>query len=322
MRLSYSLGSLLSIDEILGCADILQTNSPDTVWIPETWGMENFSMLSMVSQKVKSKIGSSIINIYSRSPALISMGAVTVDTLSKGRLILGLGTSSPPIVENFHGYEFEKPLLRMREYVEVIRKITTGKKIDHNGEFFNLRGFSLLTKPIREKIPIYLAAVNQKMVELSWEIGDGVIFYLRPLDELKNTVSNMQSKKKIDVTCQIITAVSHDSEEALTRAKETIAFYVSVGKVYRDFLEKNGFSNETKNIYEEFTKSGFKANAELVPKSMVDALTIYGTPEECKSKLQKFRETGIDLPIIQFNPIGDTLESFRLLKSTFSGDEK
>ena len=321
MRLSYSLGSLLSIDEILGCADILKNNNPDTVWIPETWGMENFSMLSMVSQKVESKIGSSIINIYSRSPALISMGAVTVDTISKGRLILGLGTSSPPIIEDFHGQSFEKPLSRMREYVEIVRKITTGKKIEHKGEFFNLKGFSLLTKPFREKIPIYLAAVNQKMVNLSWELGDGVIFYLRPLNELKNTISNMQSKKKIDVTCQIITAVSHDSEEALKRVKETMAFYVSVGKVYREFLAKNGFSNETKNIFDEFKKSGFKSNAELVTDSMVNSLTIYGTPEECKTKLQNFRETGIDLPIIQFNPIGNTLESFRLVTTTFSGEE-
>ncbi len=321
MRLSYSLGSLLSINEILDCSKILQNKNVDTVWIPETWGMENFSMLSMISQNVQSKIGSSIINIYSRSPALIAMGAVTVDTISKGRLILGLGTSSPPIVENFHGYDFDKPLGRMREYVQVIRKITSGEKITHKGEFFNLKDFSLLTKPIRNKIPIYLAAVNKKMVDLSLEIADGVIFYLRPLNELKETISKMQTKRKIDSTCQIITAVSEDSEEALIRVKTTIAFYVSVGKVYREFLSNNGFKNETKNIFEEFKKTGFKSNTEMVTDSMIDALTIYGTPDECRKKFKKFKETGIDLPIIQFNPIGDTLESFKLLTDTFSGDE-
>lgn len=322
MRISYSLGSLLSIDEILGCVSNLQKNKPDTVWIPETWGMENFSMLSTVSQKIDSKIGSSIINIYSRSPALISMGAVTVDTLSKGRLILGLGTSSPPIVENFHGYDFGKPVSRMREYVDVIRKITSGGKINHDGEFFHLKGFSLLIKPIREKIPIYLAAVNQKMVELTWEIGDGAIFYLRPINELKETISKMQAKRKVDSTCQIITAVSEDSEEALNRVKTTLAFYVSVGTVYREFLAKNGFANETKNIYEEFLKSGLESVEQYVSDHMANSLTIYGTPEECKKKLQEFRDTGIDLPIIQFNPIGETFESFRLLTNTFSGDEK
>lgn len=319
MRLSYSLGSLLSIDEVLDCSSILRNKEVDTLWIPETWGMESFSILSMVSQNVQSKIGSSIINIYSRSPALISMGAITVDTVSKGRLILGLGTSSPPIVENFHGYDFDKPLSRMREYVDIIKKITSGEKIEHAGTFFNLTGFSLLTKPVRTKIPIYLAAVNKKMVELSWEIADGVIFYLRPLNELKETISKMQSKRKIDSTCQIITAVSEDSEKALNRVKTTIAFYVSVGKVYREFLSNNGFKNETKNIYEEFKKSGFESITEMVTDSMANELTIYGTPDECRKKLQKFRNTGIDLPIIQFNPIGNTHESFELLTSTFSG---
>ena len=92
--------------------------------------------------------------------------------------------------------------------------------------------------------------------------------------------------------------------------------------MYRDFLAENGFSNETKNIYEEFLKSGLESVGQQVPDSMANSLTIYGTPDECKKKLQNFRDTGIDLPIIQFNPIGDTLESFRLLTNTFSGEEK
>ena len=91
--------------------------------------------------------------------------------------------------------------------------------------------------------------------------------------------------------------------------------------MYREFLAKNGFSTETGNIYEEFKKTGFKSNSELVTQQMIDALTIYGTPEECKKKLEKFRDTGIDLPIIQFNPIGNAVESFKLVTNTFSGDE-
>ena len=104
MRLSYSLGSLLTIEQVLECSKKLDQLKPDTIWIPETWGMENFSMLSLASKEnITSKIGSSIINIYSRSPSLVAMGAVTVDTVSNGRLILGLGTSSQPLVEDFHG---------------------------------------------------------------------------------------------------------------------------------------------------------------------------------------------------------------------------
>ena len=101
-----------------------------------------------------------------------------------------------------------------------------------------MKNFTLLIKPKETTIPIYLAAVNQKMVELTWDIGDGVIFYLRPINEMKKTIAKMQSKKKIDVTCQLITCVSDDSDIAIERAKKTIAFYVSVGKVYREFLAK------------------------------------------------------------------------------------
>ena len=317
MRIACSLGSLLSVEQVIECTKMISETKIDSIWIPETWGMENFSMLGAVSSETKTqKIGSSIINIYSRSPSTISMGAATIDILSNGRLILGLGTSSVPIVEDFHGEKFETPVQRMREYVEIIRLSLSKKQINYSGKIFNLKNFTLLIEPKRQSIPIYLAAINQKMVNLTWELGDGVIFYLRPLDEMKKTISKMQSERKIDVACQIITCISNNSEEAIQRAKKTLAFYISVGKVYREFLAKNGFENETNNIFEEFKKSGFKSNHELIPDSMLNSLCISGSPEEAKVQLEKFRDTGIDLPIIQFNPIGNTIASFSLLKKT------
>jgi len=319
MRLSYSLGSLLTVEQVLVCSRKLNEFKPDTVWIPETWGMENFSMLSMASMENSfSKIGSSIVNIYSRSPSLIAMGAATVDTISNKRLVLGLGTSSKPLVEDFHGGKLESPLKRMKEYVEIIRLILNGKTINYSGEIFSLKNFSLLIKPPRDSIPIYLAAVNQKMVELTWKIADGVIFYLRPKSEIKSTLAKMQNQKKIDSTLQIITCVNNDSEKAMIRAKKTLAFYVSVGKIYREFLASNGFENETKNIFEEYEKNGLESNHESVPESMVSELCIAGTPDECKTQLLQFRETGIDLPIIQFNPTDNVEDSFNLVTTTFS----
>lgn len=319
MRLAYSLGSLLSVNQILDCASHLSKYDPDTIWIPETWGMENFSMLSMVSQKISSaKIGSSIINIYSRTPSLTAMGAATVDTISNGRVILGLGTSSMPIIEDFHGLKFEKPVSRMREYVDVVRLVLSGKQVNYDGNFFKLKNFSLLIKPVRNSIPIYLAAINQKMVELTWEIADGVIFYLRPIPELKKTIEKMQKKKKIDVSCQLITCISEDSQKAIDRAKKTLAFYISVGEIYRNFLSRNGFQNETEAIFQEFKKSGLEHVHEFVSDSMVKSLTICGTPQEGLAQLKKFKDMGVDLPIIQFNPIDDVKKSFSLLASTFS----
>ena len=322
MRIACSLGSVLSIKQVIQCTENLSKYSPDTVFVPETWGMENFSILSTVSQKIKTaKIGSSIINIYSRSPALIAMGAATVDTISNGRLVLGLGTSSIPIIEELHGYKFEKPIQRMREYVEIIKLGLSGNQINFQGKVFSLKNFSLLIKPPRQNIPIYLAAVNQKMVDLCWEIANGVIFYLRPITEMQNTIKKMQDKRQIDVACQLITCMSNDVEKAIEQAKKTLAFYVSVGSIYREFLANNGFQNETKNIYEEYQKTGLKSNYELVPDSMLEQLAIYGTPDDCIKKLKKFKEAGLDLPIIQFNPIGDVSESFQLMTSTLFGDK-
>ena len=320
-RLSYSLGSLLSIEEVLECSRKLDEIKPEVEWIPETWGMENFSMLGLASKEnTFSKIGSSIINIYSRSPSLIAMGASTIDTISNGRLILGLGTSSVPIVENFHGNSFDTPVQRMKEYVEIIRLALQGEKINYSGKIFTLKDFSLLTKPIRKEIPIYLAAINQKMVEMTWDIADGAIFYLRPKSEMKETISKMQKKKKIDTTLQIITCIHEDEEKARNRAKKTLSFYIAVGKIYREFLQSTGYSNEVKIINEEYEKNGLDSLQELIPEKMLDDLCIAGTPATAIKKLDAFRDVGIDLPIIQFNPIDNVKESFELLTKTFSGE--
>jgi len=321
MRLSYSLGSLLSIEEVLECSQKLNEIKPDVMWIPETWGMEIFSMLGIASKQNKfSKIGSSIINIYSRSPSLIAMGAATVDTISKGRLILGLGTSSIPIIEDFHGQSFESPVQRMKECVDIVKLALSGKKINYSGKIFSLKDFSLLVKPLRNEIPIYLAAINKKMVELTWDVADGVIFYLRPKDEMKTTITNMQKRKKIDTSLQIITCIDHDYEKAVNRAKKTLSFYIAVGTVYREFLHSNGYSEETQIIYSEYTKNGLENLETFVPDKMLDDLCIAGTPDMAIKKLSVFRDIGIDTPIIQFNPIGDVTKSFELLTNTFSGE--
>ena len=318
MRLSYSLGSLLTVAQVLHCAKKLNQVKPEVIWIPETWGMENFSMLSATSSANNfSRIGSSIINIYSRSPTQIAMGAATVDKISNERLILGLGTSSKPIVEKFHGKQFVNPIQRMREYVEIIRLCLSGEKINYSGELFSLENFSLLIKPPRKNIPIYLAAVNQKMIELTWEVGDGVIFYLRPKNEIKMTLEKMQKLRKIDSTLQIVTCVSKDSDKAIERAKKTIAFYISVGNIYRNFLSNNGYKSDIENIYDEYIKSGLKNNFKFVTDRMIKDLCICGTPNEALHQLKEFQEIGIDLPIIQFNPIDEVEPSFDLLIDTF-----
>ena len=128
----------------------------------------------------------------------------------------------------------------------------------------------------------------------------------------------MQKNRKIDSTIQIITCVHQDADKAINRAKKTLAFYVFVGIIYREFLSSIGYNKLSENIFAEYKKNGLDDNYELVTDSMVNDLCISGTPDDCRKKLNEFRQTGIDLPILQFNPIDDVQKSFDLLTSTFS----
>lgn len=312
MAASYGLGSLLSIDDLLWCASRL--GPEDSVWIPETWGMECFSIMSAVAHRSRCRtIGSSVVNVYSRSPATLAMGAATMDDISGGRFILGLGASSRAMVEGFHGYGYDMPLRRVREAVEIVRLALGGERIDHAGQAFRTRGFSLLVRP-RRRIPIYLAAVNQNMARLAWDVADGVILYLRPPQEMRETIRRMQQKRRIRTVCQVITAASPDAEDAYRRARATLAFYVSVGKVYRDFLTRHGYAREARAIREEYARGGLSAASGMVPDRMLRDLTACGTPEECGSHIRTIADAGVDEPVMQFNPVGDDVrESFRLL---------
>ena len=155
------------------------------------------------------------------------------------------------------------------------------------------------------------------MINLTWEIGDGVILYLRPKNEIKSTLGIMQKQRKIDSTLQIITCVHEDSDKAVERAKKTLAFYISVGEIYRKFLASNGYKNDIMNIYDEYKSTGLQNNFMFVTDKMVKDLCICGTPSESQQQLKEFKETGIDLPILQFNPIDNTESSFDILLQTF-----
>ena len=309
---SYSLGSLLGIDELMGCAS--RVDPDDSIWIPETWGMECMGMISAVSQRSPCRrIGSSILNVYSRSPAALAMGAATLDTLSGGRFVLGLGASSPAIVGGLHGMAYERPVRRVRECVEIVRMALEGGRIDYAGEVYNLRGFTLMVRPPRRRVPIYLAAVNPRMMRLAWEVADGVLLYLRPPGEIRSTLRAMGGRR-ISVACQIITAVSRDAPAAYERARRTLAFYVSVGAVYREFLAAHGYAEQTRSIHSEYVRGGLEAARRAVPDAMLHSLTACGTPRECADTIEKFAAAGIDEPILQFNPVGDVSESFQLLR--------
>jgi 5,10-methylenetetrahydromethanopterin reductase len=323
IKVGYSLGPLLSVDELLACARLADdSNSVDSIWVPESWGRESFSTLGAVSQVTKKvRLGTSILSIFSRTPATVAMGASTLDLLSSSRCVIGLGASTDAIVENWHGIVFEKPVQRMREFLQCIRLMVSGDRVNFEGEFFKVRNFKLLHTPARKSVPIFVGAVNRRMISLAAELADGAILYLRPLDQLKETARMFRREsggRNFEVACSIICSVSDSEPEmARQRAAQTLAFYVAVGKYYRKFLAENGFKNETEAVAEAYAREGIgQATLQVTPR-MLRSLTISGTREECRKALSDYVSAGVSLPIIQFNPVGSTESSFRELLSTF-----
>lgn len=320
-RIGYSLGPLLSSGELLACAKMAD-ESAHSIWVPESWGREAFSTLGALSQVTRRcLLGTSVVSIYSRTPATVAMAAVTLDMLSSSRTIIGLGASTEAIVENWHGVKFEKPLARMRDFVTSLKLMLTGEKVTYEGRDFQIKNFRILHKPPRQNIPVFVGAVNPGMVALATELADGAIFFLRPKDELKSTVRGIKAKtgrRDFEIACSIICAVSDNHpEKARRRAAQTLAFYVAVGGYYRKFLAGSGFGSETEQITAAYARSGIENAAERVTEQMLGSLTISGNREQCRKSLDEFMSSGITLPIIQFNPVDDAESSFRELLSTF-----
>ena len=322
-KIGVSLGPLLSMDDLLRCAKMAdQQQNIDSLWIPESWGRESFSSLGAISQITKNvRLGTSIIGIYSRTPAITAMAATTLDMLSANRTVIGLGVSTPAIVENWHGVHFDMPARRMKEYIELVRLMTQGEKVNYSGKFFKINNFKMLHQPQRKHIPIFMAAVNKKMISIASDLADGILLYLRPFEELNKIAYELKQATKgkaFEIACSFICAVSNkEPQKARDRAAVTLAFYVAVGKYYSNFLAENGFKAEVQEIIEEYKKSGAETAAKFVSDKMLSSLAICGSSEDCRESLSKFVSTGITLPILQFNPVGDSESSFREMLSTF-----
>lgn len=316
-QIGINPSSLFNTQDILEFAKLLD-NRPqvNSIWIPESWGREAFVMLGAIASLTsRIKLGTSIVSMFSRSPATTAMAASTLDNISKNRTIIGIGASTPILAENWHGTKFEYPLKRMKEYVTCFKIISSGETINFDGNFFKLKNMKIMHPSTRKRIPVFLGAVNSGMIKLATDIADGTILYLRPFDELKETVQNIRSvtskkSKNFEISSVFIAAISNRNPElARRRAAKTLAFYVAVGKYYSEFLSSHGFKNEVEQISNDYLLNGIENISKFVTDHMLDSLTICGTVEDCIRSLKRFVSCGISLPILQINPIKDNSES-------------
>ena len=269
----------------------------------ESWAEDAFTSLAQVAAVTsRVRIGTSIVPIFARSPSNIAMTAGNMDVMSEGRFFLGLGASGALVIEDFHGEKFSKPLTRMREYIDIIRKAIAGERIDHEGEFFKTQRFRLRFKTFRDSIPIYIASLSPPSLRLTGEIADGWLpIFLAPsrmdaaVAELKaGAESAGRSLDDIAMSPQVSVYVTDDIAGARDRERPHIAFYIGgMGVFYHRYMRRIGFAEEADRIREAYLGRERDRAARLVTDEMVDAMTIIGNPEECRDQMQEFFDAGV-----------------------------
>ena len=285
----------------------------DSFWLPEVWGYEVFSLLTEIALRTKRiKIGTGIINVFSRSPALIAMQAATLDEISGGRLILGLGTSGKRVIEGLHGREFEKPLTQTRDVIRVVRTLLEGRPLDEaDAKLREYRPFQLEIKPVRRRIPIYVAALKQKSIASIGEMADGWMPIFWPYTRLRDGREWIEAgaeKAGRDpseiATAPFTTVIPIPGKAASRKAREIIAFYIGgMGDYYKELLSGFGWAQQCEEIESLYRDRQTRAQAmEAVPDDMVEALTISGDPLHCRRELGRRRELGLEQPIVSLPP--------------------
>jgi alkanesulfonate monooxygenase SsuD/methylene tetrahydromethanopterin reductase-like flavin-dependent oxidoreductase (luciferase family) len=292
----------------LRAAELADELGYDSFWLPEAWGYEIFALLAEMAVKTKRiKLGTGIVNVFSRTPGLIAMSAATVDEISEGRLILGIGTSGKRVVEGFHGRPFDKPLTRVRDVINVTRALLSGGRLSDAGADFASRPFHLEMKPLRSSIPLYVAALRQKAIEQIGECADGWIPTFWPYDRLgegRAWIATGAARAGRDatqiVTAPITTALPMAGSAGTDMARQIVSFYIGgMGDYYIELLSRFGFAEECKKIAALYQDKTTRAQAAAaVSDRMIAALAVTGDPAACMEEIRRRRSFGIDLPIL------------------------
>jgi coenzyme F420-dependent oxidoreductase len=282
----------------------------DSVWVGESWGRDGFTWLTQLAcHTSRIKLASGIATVYSRSPALIAQTVASLDEISAGRVILGLGTSGPIVIENWHGIPFDRPLRRTREYIEIIRLILSGERVNYQGDIFRLKGFRLPFAPIRAKISIYVASLGPQNLRLTGELADGWLPIYLDASHLQDFQRDLahgaekagRSLSAIDVAPYILSCVSEDVEAARGLVQSHLAYYIGgMGTFYANLIARYGFQDEVSRVREAWGKGDRKAAASQVTDAMVAHMAICGRPKEGRAQLEKYRAAGVTLPIVSF----------------------
>jgi len=304
-KIGIELGIRAPIEAIKRAAQIADANSVEYFFVPEThpgfFGVNALDVLSNISKNVKNvKLGTGIINVFSRTQEEILDAANHIHKKTGGKFVLGMGTSAPIIIENLWKMEFKKPLSRLRDYSNFIKTKYSG--------------------------PIYWAAVGKKTTKLAAENADGVIFFLKPREQILNHIdlinSTLKSLNKSEDEFNVISILPTFFSDNNNQAKMTLAGYIGANEFYAISLTNAGFQEEVEKIKSTYEKGGILEAMQNVADILLDELTVSGSVEECKIRISKIIKNtklktvilGFDLPEDKFTD--DFFEKLdKLLKS-------
>jgi F420-dependent oxidoreductase-like protein len=296
----------------IGIAEEVERLGFDSVWTAESWGSDVFTPLAWIGAHTsKIKLGTAVVQISARAPTATGMAALTLDHLSQGRVILGLGVSGPQVVEGWYGGPFSKPLSRTREYVDIVRQVLRREApVTSAGEHYPLpyRGegswgmgkpLRSIVHPLRADLPIFLGAEGPKNVALTAEIADGWLpLYYSPERPEAYAESLATAKPGFEIAPLVMVNITDDIPTALLPLKSMLSFYVGgMGSRKRNFhmelMSRMGFEAEAHKIQDLFFENRREEAAAAVPDQFADEISLVGPVERIRDRLDAWRETPV-----------------------------
>jgi alkanesulfonate monooxygenase SsuD/methylene tetrahydromethanopterin reductase-like flavin-dependent oxidoreductase (luciferase family) len=316
-----------STRETIQFAKLAEESSFNSAWIGEATTENGLITLGAVAlQTTALTVGSAITNVFSRTPSLLGMSAATLDEISEGRAVLGVGVSSKPIVERWHGLEYERSLRRLRETIEILHSSFQGSQLDYSGEVFDIGPWDIEYEPVGDSIPIYNAAMGPANCRLTGEFADGWLPAFVPLDAIPERIEYVEEGAKVanrdPATIQyaplVGTAVSEDPDEAESAVRSFLAQKLGTGynRLVRDF----GYGETADEIFSLWNEEDEEGAAEAVTEQMLAEFTIHGTPEQCIEQVKSYYEAGVD-EMILFPPFSASSDLIRKTIRTFDPDK-
>jgi len=316
-RTALTLPDPRGVAQTIEIAKWAEAEGYDDLWFADASGVDALTTAAAVAiHTERCRIGTAIIPVFSRTPAVLASTAHVLHQLSGGRFILGLGSSSQPMMENWHGQKFEKPLMRVKETTQLIKQILSGAKTGFDGDTVKSHGYRQL--PLEDGAqPVYMAALRSKMLETAAEFSDGVILNLFPKDALPKMMEHIKigaerAGKKledVEVVCRHQVIVTDDKESARNLIRSGFAPYYAT-PVYNAFLAWAGYEDVAKTISEGWAAKDRAKTTGALDDKLVDDIAILGSMEECHDRIREYGEMGITTHIISCVSPKETTATF------------